>query len=174
MLTICTNCAHKEPRGALFCPECGAQMFENPPAPTSTGIAEAVDAPGQTPLRGRLQDEALSIRLRLVESGEVLPLGPRDEFTIGRITEGQTLIPDVDLNPFDAYNLGVSRLHASIRQSEGNFFISDLGSSNSTRVNNQVITPYTSQQIFHKDLLQLGHLKIQVLIHDEEYYNRVE
>ena len=62
------------------------------------------------------------VTLHLLDTGQVLPLSERNEFTLGRISEGQPIMPDIDLSPYQAYANGVSRLHAVIKR-EGIFVI---------------------------------------------------
>jgi pSer/pThr/pTyr-binding forkhead associated (FHA) protein len=100
----------------------------------------------------------------MVDSAQVLHLAERNEFTLGRAIEGQPILPDVDLSPFDAFTLGVSRLHAALRIINGEVVVADLGSSNGTRVNGQKIVPHVDYPINHGDVIALGKLKIQVLI----------
>ena len=105
-----------------------------------------------------------NISLHIVESGQVLHLTDRKEFTLGRTVEGQPILPDVDLSPFDAFSLGVSRLHAALRIVNKELVVTDLGSSNGTRVNGQKIVPHVDYPINHGDIIALGKLKIQVII----------
>jgi pSer/pThr/pTyr-binding forkhead associated (FHA) protein len=105
------------------------------------------------------------ISLHLVENGQILHLAGRSEFTLGRISEGQPILPDVDLSPYEAYAQGVSRLHVALKIVNNGIVITDLGSSNGTRVNGQKIVPHVDYPLNHGDIIALGKLKIQVLIH---------
>ncbi len=105
-----------------------------------------------------------AISLHLVDSGKVMHLAGRNEFTFGRVTEGQPILPDVDLSMYEAYSQGVSRLHASIKIAGQRVVIMDLGSSNGTRVNGQKIIPHVDYPLSHGDIVALGKLKFQVLI----------
>ncbi len=104
------------------------------------------------------------ISLHLIESGQILPLADRTEFTLGRSAEGQPIVPDVDLSPYNAYANGVSRLHAAIKLVKNQVVAVDLGSSNGTYLNGVRLTPYIETPITHGDLIYLGKLKMQVLI----------
>jgi pSer/pThr/pTyr-binding forkhead associated (FHA) protein len=104
------------------------------------------------------------ISLHLVGSGQVLHLAGRTEFTLGRVAEGQPILPDVDLSVYDAYSQGVSRLHAALKFVNERVAITDLGSANGTRVNGQKIMPHIDYPLNHGDMIALGKLKIQVLI----------
>jgi hypothetical protein len=171
-MILCPTCHNKEPSGALFCSECGARlvileipttnaidrnqtgllMFQPrspspPPAPSvSAGLPEAV------------------VSLHLIESGMILHLSGQNEFTLGRIADGQPILPDVDLSPYEAFSQGVSRLHSALKLNNQRVFITDLGSSNGTRVNGQKIMPNVDYPLNHGDVVALGKFKIQILI----------
>jgi pSer/pThr/pTyr-binding forkhead associated (FHA) protein len=99
-----------------------------------------------------------------MESGQILPLSTRNEYTMGRLSEGQPVIPDLDLSPFQAYAAGVSRLHASIKRDGKRVVVMDLGSANGTYVNGKRLTPQTERLLNHGDVVALGKFKFQVLI----------
>lgn len=103
------------------------------------------------------------IGLRVVTSGDVVSLIGRESFSIGRATEGQAILPDVDLSEFDAYNQGVSRMHAEIRLRSNGAYLIDLESANGTMVNNHRLKALRDEQIGHGDVIQLGRLRLQVI-----------
>jgi predicted component of type VI protein secretion system len=102
--------------------------------------------------------------LHLLDSGQILPLGDRMEFTLGRVSDAQPIMPDIDLTPYQAYASGVSRLHAVLKREGKRVFVMDLGSSNGTYLNGVRLKPTVDQTINHGDMLALGKLKIQVLL----------
>ncbi len=104
------------------------------------------------------------ISLNLIDTGQILPLADRTEFTLGRSAEGQPIVPDVDLSPFSAYANGVSRLHAVLKLIQEQIVIVDLGSSNGTYLNGKRLTPYIDTPVANGDVINLGKLKIQLLI----------
>lgn len=169
-MILCPNCQHHEIAGALFCSECGAQLVFAENLSTQTihrSQSDVLTPPQQSspplPESPAGAVDAL-ISLHLVDSGQILPLAGRTEFTLGRVTEGQPILPDVDLSPYEAYAQGVSRLHAALRITNQRIVIVDLGSSNGTRVNGQKIVPNVDYPLNHGDMLALGKLKIQLLI----------
>jgi len=167
MNIVCPNCHHQEPEGALFCTECGTKLISEDGLSTAaiqateSPITEAGKAPPPPPPTD-ITDGGASIHI--VRTGQILPLIGRNEFTIGRISQGQSIMPDIDLTPYEAYSQGVSRLHATVRISEENITIEDLGSSNGTRINNQKINPHQNHSLDHGDVIALGRFKIQILI----------
>lgn len=104
------------------------------------------------------------VSLNIMKTGEILPLVGRSEATLGRVSQGQPIIPDIDLTPYHAYEEGVSRLHASIKITESQVIVLDLGSANGTRLNGKKIPPHVPQILSHGDVLTLGKFKIQILI----------
>lgn len=174
-MILCPNCHHQEITGALFCSECGAQLvsIEHINTQLLGQKASGVDAtlPDSKPLQGNYPlsgGSGISISLYLVESGQILHLVNRTEYTLGRSSEGQPISPDVDFSPYDAYTQGVSRLHATLKVIENKLVITDLGSSNGTRVNGQKIMPHIDYPLNHGDVVTLGKLKVQILVRTEE------
>ncbi|MHC1741252.1 MAG: FHA domain-containing protein [Anaerolineaceae bacterium] len=170
-MIICPNCQHKELPGALFCSECGAQLVTidvlntRTIKKTTSDLPESpTEIPEVSPNTKQGKSSEPSISLHIVDSGQVVHLKDRKEFTLGRTVEGQPILPDVDLSPFDAFSLGVSRLHAALRVVNRDIVVTDLGSSNGTRVNGQKIVPHVDYPINHGDIIALGKLKIQVII----------
>jgi pSer/pThr/pTyr-binding forkhead associated (FHA) protein len=94
----------------------------------------------------------------------MLPLADRNEFTLGRVSEGQPVMPDIDLGPFQAYTHGVSRLHAVIRRGVQDVMLSDLESANGTFVNGRRLPANEEHALAHGDVISLGGLKIQILL----------
>jgi len=170
-MILCPNCQHKELPGALFCSECGTQLvsldilntrsIQKTPSEGLPSEVKIPEAPERAPGSHGIEP---SISLHVIDSGQILHLAERTEFTLGRMIEGQPILPDIDLSPFDAFTLGVSRLHAALRIVNHEVVITDLGSSNGTRVNGQKIVPHVDYPINHGDIIALGKLKIQVLI----------
>jgi pSer/pThr/pTyr-binding forkhead associated (FHA) protein len=170
-MILCPNCQHHEVNGALFCSECGSQLVYSEAMSTQSiyrtqsdvlGPATSQAQNSSTPLPANPPTGAF-LTLHVVDSGQILPLAGRTEYTLGRVAEGQPILPDVDLSGFDAYAQGVSRLHAAIKVVNQRVTVVDLGSSNGTRVNGQKISPNFDYPINHGDIIALGKLKIQVL-----------
>jgi len=166
-MIICSNCQHKNVAGAMYCAECGAQLDG-----VETLITQAItDEQIETELKKKgARPEAPAIpanswlSLHLMDSGKILPLASRNEFTLGRLSEGQPIMPDIDLTPYQAYASGVSRLHAVVKRDMNRVMVMDLGSSNGTYLNGRRLNPHTEESLNHGDIVALGKLKIQVLL----------
>lgn len=154
--------------GALFCKECGTQFdaFRDPTViiPISLGNQLLEEATvGSDQAVPAIPDDA-RLSLYLVETGEVIPLEGLTEFTLGRSSEDQPILPDIDLAPYHAYEYGVSRLHASIQLGQPFALLIDFGSANGTLLNGQKMTPNKPYPITHGDIFSLGKMKIQLLV----------
>lgn len=167
-MIVCSNCRHPNMAGAMFCSECGAPLVPEDMQITQNIKTGQVKEPFQKP---PIPDAPAAVpqtrswaTLHMLDTGQVLPLTERNEFTLGRITEGQPIMPDIDLAPYQAYASGVSRLHAVLKREGNHVFIMDLGSSNGTFVNGKRLTPNVDQALANGDVIALGKLKIQVLI----------
>jgi hypothetical protein len=169
-MIVCQNCQHKNMAGAMFCSECGANITSQDSLSTQnieTGemimaVGNAAKQPRQ-PVITKLDTWGT---LHLMDTGQMLPLSDRNEFTLGRISEGQPIMPDIDLSPYQAYASGVSRLHAVLKRDAGQIILMDLGSSNGTYVNTKRLNPNVEQAVQHGDLIALGKLKIQMLLRE--------
>ena len=166
----CANCHKEEIIGALFCSECGAQLITT----GSLRTHSLSTMPGDTnPGTLRVSEQSAAviiprsveqiISMHLLDSGDIIRLSGQMEYTIGRSADGQLILPDVDLAPFDAYSQGVSRVHAALKITEQGIVIADLGSANGTRVNGQKIAAHMDYSVNHGDVLALGKFKLQVL-----------
>lgn len=166
-MIICTNCQTKNVAGAMFCAECGAQLDGIDTlitqAITDEQIAEELGKKPERPEPATTPANSW-ISLHLMDSGKILPLASRNEFTLGRLSEGQPIMPDIDLTPYQAYASGVSRLHAVVKRDATRVLVMDLGSSNGTYVNGRRINPHVEEALNHGDIVALGKLKIQVLL----------
>jgi pSer/pThr/pTyr-binding forkhead associated (FHA) protein len=170
-MILCPNCHNKELPGAYFCSECGTQLISleflntrmiNKPLEDHAGSDSGSNS---FPTRKVIQKQKdPNISLHLVESGKVIHLSDKKDFTLGRAVEGQSILPDVDLSPYEAFSQGVSRMHVSLRIMNGDVYVMDLGSSNGTKINGQKIVSHVEYSIHHGDLITLGKLKVQVLL----------
>jgi hypothetical protein len=168
-MIICSNCQHENVSGTLFCVECGTQLDDEVETLTTQAVTHeeiADDLKSRSATAEPPSSPANSwISLHLMDSGKILPLASRTEFTMGRLSEGQPIMPDIDLTPYQAYASGVSRLHAVVkREADDRSIVMDLGSSNGTYLNGRRINPHTEEELKHGDVVALGKLKIQVLL----------
>ena len=164
--------------GELFCQACGVVLApvsaqppplprpldrqEQPPTPSAVGadlgVRPAVGVrPAPTARSGSTPTSSVHGRLRQRETGRVctFPAG-KPQLLVGRSDIADGFFPDVDLEPFEGENMGVSRRHALITARGGDVYLEDLNSTNFTFLNHQLLVP--GQQLLLKDgdIIQFG------------------
>jgi pSer/pThr/pTyr-binding forkhead associated (FHA) protein len=83
---------------------------------------------------------------------------------IGRAHHESSVVPDIDLALYGAYERGVSRVHAKLEMAKGNrIYITDMDSTNGTYIGGIRIKPRRPYLLHHEDRVVLGTLAIQVL-----------
>ena len=168
-MITCKVCNNQEYHGVIFCGECGSQV-----AFASNERVNTLVYPNQN--RGLEVDFTQTIPKKLLENStfilystereEVIEVPEQNEFTIGRFVEGQVITPDVDLNNYEAYDMGISRLHATIRikVEKNKIFVVDLGSANGSSVNGYEIPANSEVPLNHGDVLSLGKFNMKVIM----------
>jgi hypothetical protein len=163
----CRNCQHGNVTGAVFCGECGEQLGDDDLIGTTITDDHITEELRKKAPRPESTTPVYSwISLHFMGSGKILPLASRNEFILGRLTEDSPILPDVDLAPYRASAAGVSRLHAVVKREANRAMVMDLGSSNGTYINGRRIQPDVDVALSHHDIIALGALQIQVLLHD--------
>lgn len=162
----CPNCGLEQEQNDLFCSNCGTKLMSTTPTDSASmgGVpTNKLEASGTLPVPvGKAR-----LNLHIIRSGQILPLTGPGEYIVGRVSEGQSILPDVDLEPYAAYESGVSRLHARIRIEDHAMWITDLGSANGTRVNNEKLVPHQTYLLSNKDVVRFGRLNVQALVGQE-------
>ncbi len=97
------------------------------------------------------------------DSGQVLEIQRTGEHTVGRRHQAQALVPDLDLTNYNAYQNGLSKLHARINIEDESAELIDMHSGNGTFLNGRRLQPETPAPLAHGDLLMFGKLKAQFL-----------
>jgi len=163
----CPTCKHQEFVGTMYCSECGTRLVLANAAPTVSIARDQIDADSlvtkpAVPEGPELESGAV-IGLRVVSTGDIVPLIGRENYTLGRTIEGQAVVPDIDLSPFNAYEQGVSRMHAEVRLAPEAVTIVDLESANGTLVNGKRSEPLRPVVLRHGDVIQVGRLRLQLI-----------
>jgi hypothetical protein len=152
----------------MFCAECGAQLVGKDAFITqnltTAQLEKTLDDVSKDDKYQPFDGNDAWGSLHLLDTGQVIPLAEKNEFTLGRISEGQPIMPDVDLSPYQAYAAGVSRLHAIIKRKGAQMVFMDLGSANGTFINGKRLAPNDEHPLYHGDIVSLGKMKIQVLV----------
>jgi hypothetical protein len=161
----CSNCGEKSRSDAVFCWSCG-QLLENVVSRFAT--KHFTDSLGHAHSDYFGPDSVLVMRiLDTQHEFEVRPQVADNEIYIGRVSENATMTPDIDLTEIGAEQMGVSRLHMSMKwvAEDQAIQIYDLGSVNGTLVNGQKLHPREVRVLRDGDEIQLGRLRIRMDFH---------
>ncbi len=90
-----------------------------------------------------------------------IPIPKSSHIMLGREFTGENSA-QVNLNPYNAFFLGVSRQHAVIELSGPNYFIRDLESTNGTWLNECKLVPHDAYALHVGDLIRLGQMGLYV------------
>ncbi len=112
--------------------------------------------------------EAPSEGIAIFVFGPLQPIEIRveNEFFIGRLTES-TEEKVVDLAPYNAFALGVSRRHLLVRRAGNGYEVMDLDSTNGTWVNEKRLEPQIPFRVISGSQIRLGNLRIFVSFHQQ-------
>lgn len=90
------------------------------------------------------------------------PLELCGDVFVGRVADG--IRPDLELTPYGAVEMGVSRQHALLRPTPSKLLIHDLGSANGTYLNAKKLTANAATEVCDGDILTFGKLRFKVSI----------
>lgn len=130
------------------------------PAEVSATVGETIVQQGQPDAEEPIpaaEPHTPRPRLVLLEGKHEFPLpSDKSEFVIGREDPVSHVFPEVDLTSFGGEAGGVSRQHARIDHQNGEWTITDLNSTNHTRVDGNRIDPDKPMAIRDGTRLQFG------------------
>jgi len=86
------------------------------------------------------------------------------DVTIGRTTSEAAV--DIDMEPYRASELGISRQHAMLRPTKNSLYLFDLNSTNGTRYNGIPLGSGIARALSNNDTITLGNLTFEVKIID--------
>lgn len=124
-------------------------------------------APDPEIAAGSVQQPVWRVRFEmLADPARRFGLDINGEVKLGR---GGAAPDTVDLSPYGADDLGVSRQHLILRPTPTNLFVIDLGSTNGTLRNGRSIGIRTPYALVDGDVLSLGKLQLAVRIIDRPH-----
>jgi len=122
-----------------------------PTTPTAAPVAAPVTPPAPP------SAPAPTPRLIITDGGQVLNLPTdRAEIIVGREDPVSNIFPEIDLTSFGGEAGGVSRQHAKITRSGNQWLITDLNSTNFTRVDGVRLEPYVETPLHDGARVQFG------------------
>jgi hypothetical protein len=165
-LKFCPVCKLSNEAGALICAHCGASLDKTPTEPKTT---QQVGGPKIAPSeKGEQFARELSVPaegMALYVTGSTKPIAVRkdEEFIIGRIVEGTSAEPIVDLADLAGFAMGVSRRHVMVRSTADGYVAIDLNSTNGTWLNGERLVPTKPYALPSGAFLQLGRMRLIVI-----------
>jgi hypothetical protein len=154
----CPNCGKSNNKKESYCYACGHILLEG--KSSTKALPDDMDPRTRWGTAHFGQNAILVLAVRGAE--EPIEVFPAGELVIGRFYDESPVQPDIDLSPYNAEDLGVSRLHATIRWTDNTVSIVDLDSKNHTYINGQRLHPHEVRVVRDGDDLRLGKLPIKV------------
>lgn len=165
----CPSCRRKHRPGTLFCSECGVYLPTGGPLRTEPLPEEELPISRANPWASEPVEEAteappIPLRIKVLSTGRQIQLPSTTEVHVGRLDAAHGIFPDLDLTPDGGLEGGVSRRHCKIHQRGATYLVEDVGSANGTFLNGERLTPYLPHVLHDADELQLGRIKLKVII----------
>ncbi len=162
-ISVCPQCGQPIRPGELACGNCGYLI------PTTAGNASTRALPHATEsFESRRHAPIGNIprhfqRVTFVIDGRTLVLPASTQLIIGRGDPTATSRdPDVDLAPYNATEMGVSRQHIELTWKNDLIYVVDMGSTNGTLLNGQRLLTGIARLLRDGDELVIGHLPVRV------------
>ena len=154
-MQICSHCGTENLEGMIYCQSCGVALG---PMALSTRQLEDDDPHGGTDKLG-----AENVVILQMEAEEVpIIVQIRDEIILGRVNEQGDTTTFINLTPYEAENMGVSRRHARMVRDHKAVYLMDLKSTNGTRLNGEPLAPSVEKRLRDGDEITLGRLRMYV------------
>ncbi len=161
----CAQCGHFCRPDDTHCSRCRANLQHTEPIHgRSTRLLSRRPLVVTSQSHGSDRFEATaSALLQILPSGACLPLTITASVMLGRTAPRETSHPDViDLTPYNAHQHGVSRSHCLLRRRDKRLVVTDLGSTNGTYLNGELLLPHRDYVLADGDHLVLGSLHLIV------------
>jgi hypothetical protein len=107
-----------------------------------------------------------NVVLEMVDSRQKICVPTQGHITLGRADQTAGWQPTVDLTPYGAKEMGVSRMHADLYFENDQAFVLELGSSNGTRVNGKTVLMGAAQHLRDGDEIALGGMAMHIFFQD--------
>lgn len=158
---ICKNCGKANASHEPYCYACGHILpaGEQQLSP-ETGMLESEPLKPQLRWGTAYFGEASLLRIRIRDANALIEAAFQHELIIGRSVDDS--VPDIDLNPYDAQDYGVSRSHVKLTRESATVMVQDLGSLNGTFLNGQRLLPYQPRVLRNEDELVLGQMAMRI------------
>lgn len=159
-MVMCPDCNYDNKVGALICTNCGADLYDSFLEQVST--RKLTDTTTRE-FAGDVAPTSNPIVLYISGDNDPLAIERTADHVFGR---GDTQIPNteitVDLSPYGAREMGVSRVHAKLIATDNPPVLIDLDSYNGTFVNGQRLIPNQQHYLRSGDEIRLAKLTLRL------------
>lgn len=166
----CANCKRQNPEGALLCEYCGEPIDPDDARWRRETDQFRDDVDSENRPRWGTARFSQDQRLLLHINGQhelTVDVHRSGGVVIGRFDPDRARSPDVDLTPYGAAELGVSRRHARLEVQDQTLRIIDLGSANGTYANGMRLIPNKPRILRDGDEVRLGRMRMYVFFVDK-------
>ena len=162
---FCPICKQKNELEAIVCVRCGTSLEAYAMGGADITRTTEVQTRVMERMGELLIDEALipaaGIALYLAGTSDPVFLTSEKEFVIGRkVEEEGTAEAFLDLAKFGAYQMGLSKRHATIRRTEHGYEVIDLSSRNGTWLNDEQLIPNKPYPFASSAQLRLARMRL--------------
>lgn len=164
-MQTCPYCQKENNDSETYCYACGHILpygLESLPQSTTQIVGTYEDLEPQRRWGTAYFDQHSRLQLDFRNSGQLLVVDVHHFLVLGRTHNNPKIAqPDVDLAPYGATDMGVSRRHLILSRDHDTISVTDLGSANSTYLNGQRLNPNEARILRDNDELRLGRLVIR-------------
>ena len=177
-VSVCPVCGHSNRPGSLMCENCGSLLNLKAESRRATrdlrdsthSLTEeerqVVDEEPENHVRGAEYQLGFHVVLQLSDADKSVRVAAdvlKDPVIIGRRDPMTEQVPEVNLDDFAGYRMGVSRKHAMLEVKDGGLTVTDLGSSNGTYLNGNRLAARQPEVVLDNDMLRVGQVLLTVL-----------
>lgn len=168
---VCQVCGHKNLAGTLVCDNCGSLLSKEVRTGTrnlADELPEFRENPVFTTSGTGYFENNMELRINIEGQPTEIKVYPNQkDLLLGRRDATSRVIPDIDLEDYNGYRMGVSRKHAMISLRNKELTVQDYGSANGTYLNGVKLPAHRSHKLHDGDEIRLGNLTMRVyfLIH---------
>ena len=157
---ICRHCQHLNEPGALLCASCGEVLSTDTTVWTRAQLRD-IERPSKDPQALEFEPDTLYIYVASATNQAPLKHKGTTPVILGRKT-GAVEGALIDLSPYHAHSLGVSRRHVRMETTDTGYTVEDLQSANGTWLNGNRLQPNQGYAVRSGDHIQLGELVVFV------------
>lgn len=157
---VCEQCGKSNPENETYCFSCGQLLPAGRAAIATHSLADDQHLKPQIRWGTAYFGDEMMLRIHVRCTNDVVQVVFKDECTLGRVGDKEKF--EIDLSPWKANEMGVSRRHAKLTRQHDTVMVQDLGSMNGTFLNGQRLLPHQPRVLRHEDELSLGHLTLRI------------